>query len=739
MSKVIQPLYERITGSLDQRELRAAFELLHQYIAETLFFQFQDELVKLEETYKRLLHYYLTGSNDPMRQKIFSELIASGYEITDKIRQKHLTVDSPDLYYSVRRTLAIHPESISKLTDTIRSSYEIQNITQAESLTIQLFKSIWTSVSLQEADMNSLQRSLLNPEPPSENDDPSGYRTILNCQLVSALILGLQTLFDRRKIQLLITAAGSDDEQVKIRAYTGIMITLYRYKNRLEHYPDLKYRIDALSEREEFNKIVYFVILRFILARETENITNRMKEEIVPEMMKLNPKFDPKKHKNEIFFENIDFEMNPEWMEKFERTGLGKKLEEFSQLQEEGADVMLFSFVNLKHFPFFSEISHWFLPFYSGLSLLSDTNIVTKSLDIMTKVGLMCNSDLYSFYFSMKTIHSEGREGMLLQFESQLAEWQQQQNASLQTNNDRTERIIGHYIQDLYRFFKLFPRKKEFSDIFAQNLDFHNLPIVQRYFSDRNDLLNIAEYYLRKNYFEDALTIYIRLSDSFEGDEMLFQKKGYCHQMTGDFTSALNEYAKAEMINPDSKWLFRRTAQCYRAVKKPEKALEYYFLLEKSNPDAQTSTSLKGAKQSISVNLSIGACYMEMKNYAEALKYYFKVDYLDPDSGKAWRPIAWCSFLMGKFEQARNYYHKILSSDPDFQDYTNAGHTEWALRQLQSAFDYYTQSIRAAKDDYETFRAAFINDIPNLRAANIPVGEIPFLLDKLQYQLKTES
>ena len=734
----IQSLYERIIQLLDQRALKSAFELIHQFIAESRAYMFQDELFKLEETYTRLLHYYLTGSDDPMRQKIFSELIASGYELADAIMQKKLSSDSPNLYYSIRRTLAIHPESISKLTDTIRSAYDIQNITHAESLTAQLFKTIWTSTFLSEADMNSLQSSLLNQEASSGHAGPSGYMSILNCQLVSALIIGLQTLFDKRKMQLLLIAADSDDEEVKIRAYTGIMITLYRYKHRLAFYPDLTWRIDTLSEQAEFKKIVYFVILRFILARETEKITTRMKEEIVPEMMKLNPKLTSKSSSKDFTLESFEFEMNPEWMEKFENSGLGKKLEEFSQLQEEGADVMLFSFVNLKHFPFFNEISHWFLPFHSGLSFLLDTNMVTRSLETMTKVGLMCNSDLYSFYFSIKSILDEGRTAMLQKLESQLTEWSQQQSASLQTQNDRTERIIGHYIQDLYRFFKLFPRKHEFQDIFAQNLDFHNLPIVQRYFSDKNDLLNIAEYYLRKNYFEDALTIYYRLSDSFEGDEMLFQKKGYCRQMTGDFSGALEEYAKAEMINPDSKWLFRRTAQCHRALKNPEKALDYYFLLEKTNPDNKTSTSLRGSKQSISVLLSIGSCHMEMKNYTEALKYYFKADYLDDESGKAWRPIAWCSFLMGNYGQARNYYSKILSSDPDSQDYTNAGHTEWALRYLQGSFDYYMQSIHAAKNDFETFRKEFVKDIPELTAAGISPDEIPFMLDKLQYETKTD-
>ena len=722
-SKEIQPVYERIIQSLDQRELKAAFDTLQQFVSKSNNYLFQDELFELQETYKQMLHYYITGSDDPMRQKIFAELMASVYEITDKITQKILTVDSPELYYDIRRTATVQPESITKLTDTIRSAYDIQNITHAESLMARLFKAIWTSAFLSDDVMNSLKLSFYADETQPDIADSTGDMTIVNCQIVSALILGLQAFFDKRKMLLLIHAAGSPDEDVKIRAYTGILITLYRYQHRIDYYPDIKYRIDLLSENVEFTKIVSFVILRFILSRDTEKITTKLKEELIPEMMKLNPKINPQSSSKDMSPEIIDFEMNPEWIEKFEKSSLGKKIEEFSQLQEEGADVMLFSFTNLKHFPFFHEINNWFMPFHKGVSFLSEDNMVTKSLELMSKVGLMCNSDLYSFYFSLIAIHNDGRHEMLGKLESQLVEFTQQKNADLHTRDDKTERLIGHFIQDLYRFYKLYPRRNEYRDIFEQSLDFHNLPFLQRYFSDKNDLLNIAEYYLRKNHFDDALTLYQRLSGAFATDEMLFQKKGYCRQMTGDYLGALDEYAKAELINPDSKWLLRRIAQCHRAVKNPEMALDYSLRLEKKDPET------------LSVLLTIGSCYLEMKNYSDALKYFFKVDYLDHDSGKAWRPIAWCSFLIGKYEQARNYYQLILSSNPGYQDYTNAGHTEWALHQLNNALDYYIKSVQTAKNNYETFQKEFMKDIPELTAAGVKIEEIPFMLDKLRYAL----
>ncbi|MDR0574038.1 MAG: tetratricopeptide repeat protein [Tannerella sp.] len=720
----IHTIYGRTIKSLDNRELKNAFDSLQSLVAHPHGYIFRDELNNLQETYKQLLYYYTAGSKDPMREKIYAELLTSVYELADKITQKALAGgDSPEMYYSLQRTSVIHAENITKLTETIRSSYDIKNIPLAETSVMKLFKSIWTSISLSEDDFNGLHHSLAANEEKNGATDSPGYMTILNCQIVSALMLGLQKFFDRRKMHLLIDAADSGDEEVKIRAYIGILIALYQYKYRIDYYPEIKYRLDNLAENPDFKKNVYLIILRFILSRETEKISHKIKDEIIPEMMKLHPKFNPEASPRDLSHDNIENEMNPEWMEKISNTPLGKKLEEFNKLQEEGADVMHSTFIHLKNFPFFNEISNWFIPFKKGQSSLSEKDIVLKSLELITNVGFMCNSDLYSLYFSIKQIPEKGRKMMIGQLESQLSELKRQKMAGLQTRNDNTERIIGQYVQDLYRFYKLHLRRNEFNDIFTQKLDFHNLPILQPHFSNKSYLFNIAEYYLRKNYFEDALTVYKHLSDTFEDDEMLFQKKGYCCQMTGDFEEAINEYAKAELINPESKWLLRHTAQCYRAVKRPEKAAGYYLHYEKLDPE------------NLSVLLSIGSCYLEMKNYTEALRYYFKVDYLDQEGGKAWRPIAWCSFHTGKYDQARNYYDKILSQNPDYHDYMNTGHTEWALQNIKGALDLYEKSVQTAKYDFEAFRTEFSNDIPELTAAGIDVAEIPLMLDKLRYSL----
>jgi tetratricopeptide (TPR) repeat protein len=316
----------------------------------------------------------------------------------------------------------------------------------------------------------------------------------------------------------------------------------------------------------------------------------------------------------------------------------------------------------------------------------------------------------------------DSRSSMFEHFSHQASEMMEQSSGNITTGRQKAEAIAGRYIQDLYRFFKLYPSRQDFEDIFIWPLDFHNLSILQPYLSDEESLTTIAEYYLGKNYFDDALNIYLSLSGTQKENEILFQKIGYCRQMGGDMEGALRSYLHADLLNAGSKWLVRRIAGCYRSMKQPSKALEYYRRYDELSPG------------NLSVQMGIGHCLLEMKEYDEALKYYFKVDYLDTKSHKAWRPIAWCSFLTGRYDQARNYYSKIIAEDqPSMHDLLNAGHTEWVLENDKKAVDFYAQAIGMEKGSFYKFREQFVRDIPDLVAVGISEIEVSLMLDQLRY------
>jgi tetratricopeptide (TPR) repeat protein len=711
-TKEIHAAYSDITNALDNGELKTAFELIQSLISGVQELSCQNRLNELQDTYRYLLHYYAESTRDPAREQIYAGIRTGAYELLDRIRYQALSTDTGKYCADSWTSPSPHPVTVAELVRQIPAQYEEEIPDYFETSIVILFENVWKTVFLSGDDTAPLRKALTDGLFPAP----------AKCQIVSALLLGLQISFDKEKLYLLFDAAAAEDMEVRIRALIAVCLTLYRYRQRTPYYPGIRHRLDTLAEAPDFRRIMQTVVLRFILSRETEKVTHKIQEEILPEMMKL--KFTSQGEHFGILSDFPGDGMNPEWKDPAADDQVTKKLEEYAGLQEEGLDVLHSTFIHLKNFGFFSEISHWFLPFTLRHSCFGSRESARSiGLETLMQASFVCNSDKYSLFLSLQRMPETHRKRMMQQVDSQLSAMNEQQLQELKSKQNRVECITSQYIQDLYRFYKLFPRRAEFEDIFNWTLDFHLLPALKPYLSDTETLLSIAELYLRKGYYEDAQTLYDRLIERDAQDEALYQKAGYCRQMAGDLQGALAAYLRSELINPDSKWLLRRLADCYRMFKQPEKALAFYRHYEQLSPNT------------VPVLIYMGHCCLEMKNCADALKYYFKADYLEPESPKIRRAIAWTSFLSGKYDQALHYYGKILDRQPQMQDFLNAGHTEWVLQHIQKALAYYRSAVQAEDGGFDKFHTLFTQDIPDLVDAGNDSSEIPILLDQLRYSL----
>lgn len=505
---------------------------------------------------------------------------------------------------------------------------------------------------------------------------------------------------------LLTVYSASEEEEIRQRALCSALILFFIYRKRVNLSPALTAHIEALKEEDRFSRDVRNIFLQLIKSRETERISRKFTEELLPEMMKLSPSLYNKINPTDIDPESGSPDTNPEWQELLEQSGIADKIKELNDLQMEGSDVFLSTFSGLKSFPFFQELGNWFRLFTSEHSAIQDIfpdgeNGKNNFLQLIGYSRFLCNSDKYSFCLSLKQVPASQRQMMTMQFNAEGADMAQIEKERRETSADETKTgISNQYIQDLYRFFKLHNRRNEFHDLFAHPIDLMQVDSLQSILDSDETLRIIGELYFKKAYYDDALILFRRLSDRYTTDNGLYQKIGYCLQAAGQYDKALEAYLQAEIIQPDNTWTVRRIAACYRSLKNSQKALEYYLRAESLQPD------------NLSIELLIGHCYVEEKNYEEALKYYFKVDYLKPESGKAWRPIAWCSFLTGKHEQALRYYEKILSNVPSALDYMNAGHVELALKHTRRALELYRQSISLDNNDTQSFVNNFKQDIP---------------------------
>ncbi|MDH6309577.1 tetratricopeptide (TPR) repeat protein [Dysgonomonas sp. PFB1-18] len=733
-SREIISLKKNILLNLSKRQLKDAFGSLAKLTVSTQDWKISETLSELETNYKYMLHYLFEGVEDPERENVYKNLLRSLYELTDDASEELLRIESTNIFYEKYRINSLRDNSLTdypnqlkdiadslSLVDLLEEGDEKRNRKQElairrERIGSDMFNTIFVSPRADEKELQAYLAFVSN------NELPMREKSLF----VSALTLNLFHRFDARKVQVLMQAASSDNMQLRERAIVGLVVVMQMYDIRWSLYPELQSQLDIMSENPQFKKAVLRIIIQLIRSRETEQISKKIREEILPEMMKFNNLAGRKLNMEELMGGDSDFsEKNPEWQKELEESGLGKKLQEYSNLQMEGADVFHSTFSGLKSFPFFSEMGNWFLPFepsYSEIAMLfPDDNKNNLLKTAVLDSGHMCNSDKYSFCLSLAQISQSQREMMMGRMGAESEEIKQLQKEAQALNPTIDDEVVSNqYIQDLYRFFKLNPYRSSFFDIFKLSLNFYEKKSIAPLISDIDSMKKIAHYCFDKNNFSEALDIFQRLAALDDRNDDLWQKIGYCKQMLNDQEGALDAYLKADFLRPNNSWIIRRIAQLYRSLKKPDLSLDYYKKASKLNPD------------NISTELNIGHCYLEMGNYEEALNTYFKVELLDSKGTKAQRPLAWTAFLLRKYDVSQRYYKQILAGKPTEHDYLNAGHVELCMGNKKEAIEHYKQIIYKT-NDFELFELLFDADQDTLKEHGVNDSIFPFLFDQIKY------
>ncbi|MDR2682519.1 MAG: tetratricopeptide repeat protein [Dysgonamonadaceae bacterium] len=725
----IQDYSDKITRSLEQKKGKQVFDLLHPLLAKLQNWQLHEQLQSLEETYQTMLHYLAEGMQDPSREKVYAGLIRSLYQITDTAIFQIKTANDNALFYERKRAYRLYVQEttaqlIAELEDKTGQMALLsladgeEHIPKWKELDLQkellvrkLFYNVWVSDPWTNDEKNHWS-SLLSTPPDAEH---------LPSLIVTGLTLNLLEVFDEKKAMLLLEAIQNANDEVRERALTGTVLFLRKYDYRLPAYPAICEHIRQLADDPKCIRKIRHILLQFILSRETEKITRKINSELLPELMKkMGSKGNIQTKLMDWMADTGLDEKNPEWQTIIEQSGLEDQFREISELQLEGADVMHSSFIHLKNYPFFNEPSNWFLPFTIPGGGIED-KLLARLAKVLENSTLLCNSDKYSFYLSVSQMPEMYRKRVIEQFSAESDALREIREEELPDASKTIDFRARQYIQDLYRFYKLHPRRNDFEDIFDRQPEFYQVPSINRLMEDQESLSIIGEYYFNKNYFEEANDIFDRLLQTDSNNDVLYQKKGYCLQILGKLEEALDAYQKAELLNANHSWTIKKLAHLHRILKHTKDALLYYKKAEQLNPD------------NLSIQLSIGHCYLELKEYEQALKYYFKVEYLTRNKEKAWRAIAWTSFRMGKYPQAEDYFHKLIESAPHFTDYLKAGHVQLASGRTKEAIRLYQSALEAGKQSPEEFAAAFAGDIPDLVEAGVAQENIPFILDCVFY------
>jgi tetratricopeptide (TPR) repeat protein len=726
----INKAYLNIVRLIEYRKLKDAIKQMTSLLEQCPDWNLQTNLEQVSTSYTFMLQYMLQGTSDPERKKLYDDIVIHLLEIADRLHLLLLDNVSSKLFHILRNR-----ENKNTLPNDL-----LKTIKQIESVSLDLsVNSLLPDNNKQEETVQQLYRyekelflqTWINATWSQEDEDAANYllqapaisSTDL-CMFIGAVTMSLMQCFDLKKLNWLFNVYMLQKSAVVTqRAIIGIFLTLHLHTKRLKYYPIISKRLSLLKDQPSFTNDLTQCYINFIYCRETGKITKIMNDEIVPGIIKdMNNMKSPIEHDDDE--ENS---MNPKWLfPNIENKELENKLERLTRMSMEGGDLYMSTFQGLKNFAFFHDIENWFKPF--------DVNqpIVMRMIDQSDKAlstifkfvkgaSYLCDNDKYSIVHVLPRMplpQFDMMKDQLQQAEEAMKE-EEDKNELLSKDDKLEKQENGNYMHDLYRFFKLSPRKNEFNDIFNEEINLTENKDITDLLIETGNLMVLAEFLLKKKYWNEAGMLYdilINYNQKNINDGNLYSRRGYIFQKMKLYQEALQCYLKAEIFMPDDNWLKEQIATCYRCNRQYKEALSYYQRLEPSNDENTT------------LLFYIGYCLAEMQQYEDAFKYFFKVNFLQPDNLKALRAIAWYSFICDKTEQAVKYYQIIIGMTPIATDYLNMGHILWIERKIKKAVDYYRSALNLCKDKDE-FLTLFRSDATVIIKKGIDADSIPLMLD----------
>ncbi|WP_329903432.1 tetratricopeptide repeat protein [Porphyromonas pogonae] len=660
-----------------------------------------------EEIYKNLLLYFTKAVEDPERAKVLDYLKEEIFYIAQQVIKEREMSSTGSLYYSqLRFRIGVTDNSINKTLQLISSSSTRQDYDRSVN---ELFYNIWISEQITDIESDLLM-------------DSDEYIKLV---AISAITLGLQFHWDISKVLFLLKALSKPmTESVKARLWVGISIIFSQYPDliklhahKLEPYWDAVW--DSGNTRPDDVRIV---VKKLFGARQTEKISEKMQNELIEGLKNITPDINKMRGAGEIIDLSMEPGSDPQWIKAIEDAGLDSAIREFSELQQQGADVMYTSFMNLKGSSFFRELPNWFLPFdrnHSRVLATLQTDHANENIDLMT--GQLCDSDCYSFILTLEmmpySMRSQAIESLNANIGAMKDQLKQMSEAGVPGGNYK--HAVKNYIESLYRFYKLFDRKNEFDDIFEQSLT-PDLPLMRDILGSGDFKEQIADMLMSQNRFAEAALLLEELTGLEHDNSQYFQKLGWAYQKVCRWQDALAAYDRADIITGNNYWITRQRAECCHHLGRIEEAIELYEQCKLLNPKNKN------------LLLRIASCRMALNQWDKALNSYYEYELTVEESLRTQRPIAWCLVMSGQYERAMEYYLKIIKNEENKNrapDYLNAGHTALLLNRIDQAYNFYKLSVAEYQGGLDEFLENFDEDKDSLVKRGILSSVINLMRD----------
>jgi len=685
---------QRVAGELYRGNVGLAIAEMETYLAAYPQPQTMERLNGIKAEYELMADYWRRGVNDPQLDQLYHHLLQRVYVLYANIASYHRMRQYPTLsgiynrvrterkewsLTDIRKEMEDFVSNIAMLElepEHIRQERSEQLYQEHQTAVNSLFCYVLTSRMWTDGVGHDFEEILLSPTIDSNDQQ----------LLVSAVTLSLLNQYDMVKFRMLVNVyRRSQEEAVRQRALVGWALSLR--EDVREIYPEQEELVSALLSSKKVCEELTELQMQLIYCLNAEQDTHTIQKEIMPDLIKNNNlkigPFSIEEREDDPMEDILNPEASEQRMEKLEST-FGRMMD----MQKQGSDIYFGGFSQMKRFPFFYDISNWFVPFY--LQHPDIRNFVNrmqgnKFMEKMMKTGPFCNSDKYSFIIAFQQVIDripESMRKMLEQGEATMGE--------IPADELVTPAFIRRaYLMDLYRFYRLFPSRNEFENPFntsAMNLgacEFFSLWLFKgsplEPYKDQ-----IVRLLKRKKMEEPAM----RLLDSYSDDHRSVQ-----------YYIWYGQYHEALKLDPHNEKALRGKARELFDLGIFDEAMDAYDDLLLLYPDHPNYL------------LNKAVCLVNMKEYEEALKLLYRLNYEHPDNDQVSRVLAWTHLCCHQLEQADKLYQRLTAVDNVCRDdWMNAGYCCWFLGRIDEAIHCFKASLRNGDTTFFSFDHELLED-----------------------------
>jgi hypothetical protein len=277
----------------------------------------------LDQTYRMLLEYTFRGVPDPQRDRILQSLRVSILELMDLVQQKALSNTGMHIYAlksRIEKEKETATEEAARKIDSLHFEKELARLLHENDvigeeigeglphITPKQFQLIWLTDKYTEPEIQLIEAI-------RKSEDLPWYEKSL---AVSAITLSLLNCFDKEKFNLLFNFYKDQEDQVWQRALVALVLAIYFYGKRVKLYPAVMNRLEEWRDDPDHYKRIQRILIQVYKAKETEKLTSRFREEILPDLQKFESKFREKLDIDNLLSNELIEDQNPDWEKIFE-------------------------------------------------------------------------------------------------------------------------------------------------------------------------------------------------------------------------------------------------------------------------------------------------------------------------------------------------------------------------------------------------------------------------------------